>query len=63
MKSTYGIVDLGMLVMEDYKSCIKMRTWEHLIMNHLQLVNLELWVNYPNLHSQGLENDPRVSWS
>ena len=34
MKHTYGIADLGMLVMEDYRSCIKMHTWEHLIMNH-----------------------------
>ena len=32
-------------------SCIKMHTWEHLIMNHLQHVNLALWVNYPSLHS------------
>ena len=45
------------------KKLHKMHTWEHLIMNHLQLVNLALWVNYPNLHSQGLENKPRVSWS
>ena len=55
MKPTYDIVDLGMLVMEDYMSCIKMHTWEHLIMNHLQHVNLALWVNYPNLHSLGLD--------
>ena len=61
MKHTYDIVDLGMLVMEDYRSCIKMHTSEHLITNHLQLVNLALWVNYPNLYSQGLDNEPRIS--
>ena len=40
MKATYDIVDLGMLLMEEYKSYIKMHTWVNLIMNHLQLVNL-----------------------